>query len=372
MALSIQSIDIANFRNYDVFSLSDLPELTIFVGPNAVGKTNLMEGIDLLTSMSSFRNARVADLVGDPSRPSWVRAHVCDDHRSLDFELRIVEGKKHYFLNGKEKRALDLRGMIPSVVFTPDDLTLIKGPNTNRRHALDVLGSQLAANYPVVRREYEQILKQKNNLLKNEPSAAFLESVDEVLIARATQLYCYRVSLFEKLLPVIQDFYRDISHRGEMVTAEYIPSWEQENVPRETIDPHNRERVSELLRQAIENNRFKEMTCKHAVIGPHKDEIRFYIDGRDAATFGSQGQQRSLVLAWKLAEVALIEEMLHTKPILLLDDVMSELDEVRRNELTKYVLKSTQTFVTTTNIDYFTEEMLSKARIVQLDYRNRG
>ena len=114
------------------------------------------------------------------------------------------------------------------------------------------------------------------------------------------------------------------------------------------------------------------MACKHALIGPHKDEIRFYIDGRDAATFGSQGQQRSLVLAWKLAEVALIEEMLHTKPILLLDDVMSELDEVRRNELTKYVLKSTQTFVTTTNIDYFTEEMLSKARIVQLDYRNRG
>ena len=127
--------------------------------------------------------------------------------------------------------------------------------------------------------------------------------------------------------------------------------------------------MRQLMYNAVEKARFKELAAKHAMIGPHKDAIRFYIDGRDAAIYGSQGQQRSLVLAWKLAEVRLIEEMFDIKPILLLDDVMSELDEVRRNELTKYVLESTQTFITTTNISYFTQEMLNQAHIVHLDYR---
>lgn len=368
MALLVNKLELKNFRNYQSFALEDLSALTIFVGPNAVGKTNLMEAIDLVTSISSFRNSKTEELVGVPGLPTSVKSWVSDEHRQLEFALQVVEGKKKYLLNGKEKRSSDLRGMLPSVTFIPDDLTLIKGSNTHRRHALDSLGSQLAPSYPVIRREYEQILRQKNNLLKEDPSIPFLESVDEVLVKCATQLFCYRLSLFQKLIPYIQDFYRDISHRDELITAEYVPSWEEDSVSHETLDPHDKELIRQRFYKAVEERRFEEMARKHAVIGPHKDEIRFYINGRAADTYGSQGQQRSLVLAWKLAEVTLIEEMIDARPVLLLDDVMSELDEIRRNELTKYVLRSTQTFITTTNISYFSDEILDNARIIQLDY----
>lgn len=373
MSLQIKRLELFNFRNYKSYCCDNLSRLNIFVGPNAVGKTNIVESIDLLTSISSFRNSKISELLGPYGEFARVKTQVEDDHRLLSFELRVADGKKTYFLNDKEKRGTQLKGMIPSVVFTPDDLSLIKGSNTNRRRALDSLGSQLAANYPAVKKDFEQILKQKNNLLKDNPSIPFLSSIDEVFVECATRLYCYRVSLFEKLTPYISDHYKDISHRGEEVKAEYIPSWEEENVSCETVgvvapDPHDKDQVRQMMHQAVENLRYKEIAAKHALAGPHKDAIRFYIDGRDAAIYGSQGQQRSLVLAWKLAEVRLIEEMLDIKPILLLDDVMSELDEVRRNELTKYVLESTQTFITTTNISYFTDEMLEQANIVQLGY----
>ena len=374
MSLQITQLELSNFRNYREFKCDGLSKLNIFVGPNAVGKTNIVESIDLLTSISSFRNPRVAELMGPYEDFARARAQVKDDHRALEFELRMKDGKKKYFYNGKEKPANQLRGIMPSVTFTPDDLSLIKGADSFRRRALDVLGSQLSANYPVVRKDFEQILRQKNNLLKDNPSLVFLESVNEMFVLYAAQLYCYRVSLFEKLLPYVSEYYRNISHRGEEVTARYIPSWLAENVSHETFavdlpDSHDKEQVRSVLLDAVNASSQRELAARHALIGPHKDSILFSIDGREAGTFGSQGQQRSLVLAWKLAEVRLVQEMLDTKPILLLDDVMSELDELRRQELTRYVLSSTQTFITTTNLSYFTQDMLDRAHIVHLNYQ---
>ncbi len=373
MSLQITQLELSNFRNYREFKCDDLSKLNIFVGPNAVGKTNIVESIDLLTSISSFRNPRVAELMGPYEDFARARARVKDDHRALEFELRVKDGKKKYFYNGKEKPANQLRGIMPSVTFTPDDLSLVKGANSFRRRALDMLGSQLSANYPVVRKDFEQILRQKNNLLKDNPSLVFLESVNEMFVLYAAQLYCYRVSLFEKLLPYVSEYYRNISHRGEEVTARYLPSWLAENVSHETFavdlpDSHDKEQVRSVLLDAVNASSQRELAARHALVGPHKDSILFSIDGREAGTFGSQGQQRSLVLAWKLAEVRLVQEMLDTKPILLLDDVMSELDELRRQELTRYVLSSTQTFITTTNLSYFTQDMLDCAHIVHLNY----
>lgn len=377
MSLQITQLELSNFRNYREFKCDDLSKLNIFVGPNAVGKTNIVESIDLLTSISSFRNSRAVELMGPYEDFARARAQVKDDHRALEFELRVKDGKKKYFYNGKEKPANQLRGIIPSVTFTPDDLSLIKGSNSFRRRALDALGSQLSANYPVVRKDFEQILRQKNNLLKDNPSLVFLESVNEMFVLYAAQLYCYRVSLFEKLLPYVSEYYRNISHRGEEVTARYLPSWLAENVSCETFavdlpDSHDKEQVRSVLLDAVNASSQRELAARHALVGPHKDGILFSIDGREAGTFGSQGQQRSLVLAWKLAEVRLVQEMLDTKPILLLDDVMSELDELRRQELTRYVLSSTQTFITTTNLSYFTKDMLDCAHIVHLNYQGDG
>lgn len=379
MSLQIKNISLYNFRNYQEFYCDNLSNLTIFVGPNAVGKTNIIESIDLLTSISSFKNSKNNELLGPYENFARVQTVLEDEHRSLQFKLHISEGKKKYFYNDKEKPAHKLRGIIPSITFIPDDLLLIKGSNQGRRRALDSLGCQLAVNYPVVKKDYEQILRQKNNLLKNEAPIELLESMNETFITYATQLYCYRVSLFEKLLPYISAYYQDIAHRNEEITAAYIPSWaaEQEDDSHLTYgdtypDPHDKTQVKELLTKALTENFYKEISAGRALIGPHKDALHFYINKRDATIYGSQGQQRSLVLAWKLAEVRLIEELLGQKPLLLLDDVMSELDEVRRQELTKYVLESTQSFITTTNIDYFTADILSEAHLIELTYQKEN
>lgn len=373
MSLQITQLELFNFRNYQHFTCDSLSKLNIFIGPNAVGKTNLIEGIDLLTSISSFRNARITELLGEYGPLAHICTHVEDSYRSLLLELRIQEGKKRYFLNKKEKPANQLRGIIPSVTFIPDDLSLIKKSHSYRRRALDALGSQLTANYPVIKKDFEQILSQKNTYLKENPSTSFLESINEIFVLHATQLYCYRVSLFEKLLPYISEYYCNISHREEEITAQYIPSWIQENISCETIvenipNSHDKEQVKTIFYNEINAIKQKEIASRISLIGPHKDSIYFYINGRDMSIYGSQGQQRSLVLAWKLAEVRLIEEMIKVKPILLLDDVMSELDEVRREELMKYILASTQTFITTTNLNYFTQEIFDIAHVVNLQH----
>ena len=369
MSLTLQKLELNNFRNYSHFLLDEISPLTIFIGPNAVGKTNLMEAIDLVTGINSFRNAKNEELVVSPDIPGVVKAQVSDKSRNLDIKLVIKEGKKHYFLNEKEKRTTQIKGLIPAITFIPDDLLLIKSSNTHRRRSLDQLGSQLAPTYPAIKRDYEQILRQKNNVLKDEVDIAFLESINDVFITCATQFFCYRLSLFNKLLPYIQEYYKDIAQRNEEITATYTPSWMVGASPYIELDAYNKDDIYQRIKSAVEENIYKEIAAKHTLIGPHKDEITFFINHKQAGIYGSQGQQRSLVLAWKLAEVALVEDMLQTKPILLLDDVMSELDETRRDMLTKYVRASTQTFITTTHASYFSSDILDTAQIVSLDYR---
>lgn len=385
MSLRLDELHLYNFRNYKDYSCCNLAELNIFVGPNAVGKTNIIEGISLLTSISSFRNPLLAQLIGPYQNTSHITSSMSDTLRNLNFELRITKEKKIYSLNKKEKPASQLRGIIPSVSFTPDDLFLVKKTNSYRRHALDILGSQLSANYSAIKRDFEKCLREKNNLLKEEVSHLYLESVNETFIFCASQFFCYRLSLFNKLNPYLCMYYQKLSQTNEVVEARYTPSWETSsntsgdinftentehktviNTPQTLLDPHNKHHVQDYVTYQINKVLPRERAAQISLIGPHKDSISFYINGRDARIFGSQGQQRCLVLAWKLAEASLLEEILDTKPLLLLDDVMSELDENRRQKLMEFVLQNTQTFLTTTNLSYFSDDILNQSNIIQL------
>lgn len=387
MSLQLHELHLRNFRNYEEYYCCDLKELNIFVGPNAIGKTNIIEAISLLTSISSFRNPLLSQLIGPYQDVSYITSFIGDNLRNLDFELRITKEKKIYSLNKKEKPASQLRGIIPSVSFTPDDLFLVKKTNSYRRRALDILGSQLSVNYSVIKRDFEKCLREKNNLLKEEVSNLYLESVNETFIFCAAQFFCYRLSLFNKLNPYLCVYYQKLSQTNEMVEARYIPSWETINTlannlhfeennyttntatspEKNLVNPHDKKQVQDYLVTHIEKLLPRERAAQTSLIGPHKDSISFYINGRDARVFGSQGQQRCLVLAWKLAEASLIEELLDTKPLLLLDDVMSELDKNRRQKLMKFVLQNTQTFLTTTNLSYFSDDILDRSNIIRLN-----
>ncbi len=302
-----------------------------------------------MTSLSSFRNATGKELIRRGQASSRVSCEVTDGARELSIALLIEEGHRAYTLNGKRKQPKDLRGTLPSVVFTPDDLEIAKGSSRHRRHELDVLGSQAHANYWQIVHDYEKILRHKNRLLKDEVTTGLIEATNEVFAKVGEQLSNYREALFAKLMMRATKHYANISG-GEQLHAKYVRSWDDETLLKAT---------ERLLRD--------ERARQRSLAGPHLDEINLYIDGMDVATFASQGQQRSVVLAIKLAEAEFIEETLDQLPVLLLDDVMSELDEGRRGALVRTLLEGKQTFITTANIDYFDDEMLEKARIVKLD-----
>lgn len=387
MSLTIRSLELRDFRNYQCFALRDIGELTVFAGRNAVGKSNIVEAVQLVTALSSFRHAPTDHLVREGSGAAQVRARLSDGSRELDVELRIEEGRKRYLLNGKGKRTADLRLLAPAVVFTPDDLELVKGSHSGRRAALDALGSQLSSNHRIIKRDYENVIRHKNRLLKEGADGALLDSIDEMVVTVGAQLTCYRAALVQKLAPLLEERYAALSRGREHVGVRYVPSWERETDDFEGDDAlaagglvgsafapdgsdssgaFGRDEARERLRCALDSRRVEEVARCRAVVGPHADKLELLIEGRPAGAFGSQGQQRTIVLAYKLAEVALVEEMLGQKPVLLLDDVMSELDEARRAALVELIEHGAQTFVTTANLAYFDDAAFAHARVVHL------
>ena len=308
MGLKIQQIHYRNFRNYDNYELTDIGDVTVFVGPNAIGKTNLVEGIQLITAFNSFRSSKTEHLVRFGEDSSFIRAVLSDGVRKLDIDFTIHEGKRSFSLNGKRKQIKNLRGILPSVVFSPDDLNFIKGFQSIKRAEIDNLGSQLSANYSNVRHDYERILKQKNRYLKEDTTHTFLESVNEVLTTIGSQFYVLRTRLVQELIPYIKTYYAELCVGKEEVSIAYIPSWLKYEDPslQELLDSQfSRDEVKEQLDTVIEREFSREHQRRLSLFGPHADQIVFLINGKDASHFASQGQQRSLVLSYKMAEVAL-------------------------------------------------------------------
>ena len=397
MGMHITDISLQGFRSYESFELGELGNLTIFTGRNGVGKTNLLEAIQLMTSASSFRHPQIAQLVREGHDHARVQMESTDGNRQITTMLTLQAGKKRYMVNGKAKAVADVKGMLPAVAFAPDDLQLAKRGSSVRRSALDELGSQLARNYHVVLSDYEKTLRFKNRLLKEEASHDLIAAVNETLITCGSQLFCYRVALFGRMMPLLQRLYAEISNDGEPFCATYVSSWDHlaggvdagaesakavtaalggnavgEPGVGEAIDIRengapDREQVRELLAESL--NRFgqEEVRRMRSLVGPHNDKITFYLAGRDASAFASQGQQRSIVLAWKLAEVETVRQSLGVNPVLLLDDVMSELDESRRSTLVNFASDDIQTFITATDLSAFNPALLQRARVVNLE-----
>lgn len=376
MDLRLAALEFEDFRNYETLDLHDIGGLTLFVGPNAVGKTNVLEGIQLLTAGQSFRHPQISQMIRAGKQRAVVFARETDGNRFLDVRLAMEEGKRRYAVNGKAKSVSDVKGNLPAVVFAPDDLLLAKGSSGVKRTALDDLGSQLTKNYDVVKHDYEKIVRYKNRLLKEAAPTTLIESINDTLVICASQLFCYRIALFDRLAHAMGDYYSELSSGGERLTALYCASWDASRetseksdcLPGETYGNLTRSDVQARLTSELERALPMESMRGRSLIGPHADRIRLALDGADVSDFASQGQQRSVVLAWKLAEVHVVEESLQQHPVLLLDDVMSELDDTRRDALVAFVKRDIQTFITATNLELFSPRLLEDARVVKLPF----
>lgn len=367
--MRITSVTLTDFRNYEKWTLEPDDRLTILVGPNAAGKTNAIEAIRLITAGSSFRRPRWDELVRWGARKARVTLDASGEGRQVSLVADIdAEGGHSFTHNGKKaKSGRTIAGILPSVVFTPDDLGLVKGPAEQRRSETDDLGEQLSKTYGTLRREYERVVRQRNRLLKGESpvTAEQMGAWNERLITLGAQLRVHRVRLVARLAGEAEAFHRKVCGDEEL-RIRYV---EGPLEGRREIDPAtDRAAEEQRLGRDLEDRSADEVSRQVTLVGPHRDDVDFLVDGRSARTYASQGQQRTLVLAWKMAELHVVEQLTKGDAVLLLDDVMSELDAERRRALTAEVGSRVQTFITTTNTGYFDDDLLARAMVVQIGH----
>ena len=255
-------------------------------------------------------------------------------------------------------RAQDLLGTRMSILFCPDDLNSIKGSASYRRTALDAFGSQAHKSYNNVLRTYTRAIEQRNALLKDPfVDTSVLTAWDESIALGGATLLSHRIGLFKQLVPLIQNAYTTISG-GEVLDCTY-----QSTISDNIVDL-SREEIQQSFYERLQQKREDDLRRLQTTVGPHRDDLLFSINGVDARTYGSQGQQRSIMLAWKMAEVQLAQQLVGEKPLLLLDDVMSELDVRRREAMLSFISQGIQTVITTTDASYFSKEVLEQAKVI--------
>lgn len=359
MGMLATELSVHNYRSFEDLDLSFAPGTTVLVGRNAVGKTNLVEAVQLLTAGQSFRRPSPSELVREGAASCCLGLKIEGEGRLLDMGLEASDGKRSFSRNGKKVAAAGVRGELPSVLFCPDHLDMVKRSASVRRAALDDFGIQLSAQYAKLASAYERTVAQRNSLLKEYPVPEGILGVwDEALASAGAALAMHRAALLGRIRSHFAEVYARIAPR-ERADVAYRPSIGELG--------SSREETEEIMLAALATARTDELRRGLTLVGPHRDEVSFSIDGRAARDFGSQGQQRSLVLAWKIAEVEVTRDILGISPILLLDDVMSELDAERREAIMVFIEGGIQTVITTTNLGYFSDSVLDAAKVVRVD-----
>ncbi len=400
MSFVIQRVGYLSFRNMREYVLEPDPHLTVLVGPNAAGKTNCIEGMQILTTGTSFRHPSPADLIleGEPS--AALRLHAEAEKRTFDVGYDVFPSKKLLSLNGKRRPNSEGCGIIPTILFYPDELLAIKGGAAGRRELIDGFGTQINKTYARAASDYRKALLQRNSMMKESARTgapldlALFDAWTNSLVVAGSMLFLYRHALVTSLARRAERIYGELSS-GEAAAVGYESAYgcpcaggggtvggvgegggeggeesgsaAPAKVPAcELGVPPKREDVEESFRRMLEACRADELRRCQTLVGPHLDDVSFSVAGRAARRFGSQGQQRTMVLALKLAQVEMVRDLQGAYPLFLLDDVMSELDADRRARLFDLIKCGMQTVVTTTNLEYFSKVELEETKVVRL------
>lgn len=346
----IQDIRLQHFRSYADDSFEFSPAVNIIVGPNASGKTNLLEAILVVARGGSYR-VKDSDLVefGAP----WARLDA-----TMDTGTRIVKlvldplPRKSYEIDGKVFTRLTSNHTVPVVLFEPNHLQLLNGSPELRRGYLDDLLEQTVPGYATLRRSYKRTLAQRNSLLKKGLMAAQSQifAWDVRLSEQAGKIVQARTQLIKQLNERCSELYKELSHTGTRVTLSYSSP-----LPQAQYESH-------LLKQ-LEGRLELDIVRGFTSLGPHREDMTVSFDGRPASETASRGEARTVVLALKIIELEMVRAARDQTPILLLDDVFSELDGTRRRALTSY-LEHYQTFITTTDADVVIKHFTEIAKII--------
>ena len=360
----LNRLQLRHFRNYREQEIIFSAPKTILLGDNAQGKSNLLEAVELLSTLKSHRVSRDRDLVLAGESESKITAQLTRKHGSITLGLTIRDkGRRTATVNTENlKRQLDFLGILNAVEFSALDLDLVRGNPETRRHWIDSLLFQIEPVYAHILHEYQRVLKQRNSLLKQSEQRvldpAELASWNHQLITTGTKVIRRRVRIIDRLAPIARMWHTKISKNTEQLTITYTPNiLAIENTP---------ESIYQTFADRLNLRRVAEESLGNTLVGPHRDEIELTINDTPAKSYGSQGQQRTLVLALKLAELELIEQIVGEPPLLLLDDVLAELDLTRQNQLLSVIEDRFQTLITTTHLGAFDAKWLDSSQILHV------
>lgn len=353
----IKKIKINNFRNYDKEEINLEKNINIFYGQNAQGKTNIIEAIFLCSLGKSFRAKKDNEMIKLNKENAIVEIEYEKSDRDGKIKIEIGN-KKNIYLNGiKIKKLSELLGNLNVVIFTPDDINILKGGPQNRRRFLDIMISQLRPNYMHILNLYLKTIEQRNKYLRQikeeHKDENLLEIWDEKLAEYAIKIYEYRKEFIEKIIKKINIIHKNITNGEEQIELEYITECD------------SKEKYLKLLKERRKLDIIKGFTTK----GIHRDDFVIYINKKDIKIFGSQGQNRTAMLSLKLAELQVIYDEIGEYPILLLDDFMSELDKTRRKNFLENI-EGTQVIITGTekldieNLEYL-EYNVSNGKVLK-------
>ncbi|MDE6385774.1 MAG: DNA replication/repair protein RecF [Eubacterium sp.] len=360
--MKINHIEIENYRNIESLSL-DFDDINIIYGENAQGKTNLIEAIYLFTGSKSFRGVKDSHLIKFKCDFARIKADFFSKEREQNAEI-LIKGRRSAELNGVKKSTPAVLGEeIKAVIFSPVHLSMVKEGPAERRKFVDNALCQLKSNYRTVLKEYNRCLAQRNIILKDMQQSYGLDDILYVwnrnFAKSGAKIIFQRQKYIEALLPFAKDIFSGLSSGKEELNLFLKGGFEYSGL---SIDE-----IEENLFHLLEKSKKEDILNKITTVGPHRDDLEIFINEKEARIFGSQGQQRSCVLALKLAESSLLREMTDIMPVALLDDVMSELDEKRQDYILNHI-KDLQVFITC--CDKNTVLRLKKGKTIHLSNGN--
>ena len=339
--MHITKLALRDFRNFEALTLEDLnPGINVFAGRNAMGKTNLLEAVNYLSCARSFRGAPDAKLIRDGQAFAGIFAQYAADSHRGKIEIAILgEGKRSVRLNGLPVRKIsELMGALNSIVFAPEDLRIIKEAPSLRRRMMDMELCKISPGDYRSLQSYSLALKSKNKLLKNpRADAGVLSAYSEQMAAYGEQMIVERAAFVEQLNACTARFYHNLQGISEGIEIRYKCSAEVEN-------------ARESLLAKMQANAAREREMGVCLTGPHREDLEILINGRDSKIYASQGQQRTAMLAIRLASLEVAQAQTGEAPVLLLDDVFSELDRRRRESLME-IVSGNQVFITCTDME---------------------
>lgn len=361
--MEIQKLILKNFRNYDKLEINFNSNLNIIIGNNAQGKTNILESIYLLGITRSFLTNNDKNLIKIGNNNCKIKGNVIINERIKNLEIIINDIKKKVKINNKEvKKLSDYISKFNIVIFGPFDLKLIKDMPNIRRRFLDIEISQLYPIYLKKITEFNIILKNKNEYLKyikfnNQRNNNYIEIINKKYAQLCVDIYILRKKFIDDINNYIGIIYKNITNDNNLF-IKY-----SSNV---CIESNDKEELIDKFLLKLENNLEKEIAYGSSILGIKRDDFSFYLGDKNLNLYGSQGQQKMAILSLKLAEIEIFNKEKGENPILLLDDLFSELDISKRNKVIKYINKDIQTIITTTDLNKINKSIIKDAKIFKI------